>query len=58
MVRHRSERRAERGVDADPDDPGRAGQKPGAIDQNSVKRVAVHTTVMEKNIADPTDSRL
>jgi IS5 family transposase len=38
--------------------PGRAGQKSGAIDQNSVKRVAVDTTVMEKNIADPTDSRL
>jgi IS5 family transposase len=38
--------------------PGRAGQKSGAIDENSVKRVAVDTTVMEKNIAHPTDSRL
>jgi IS5 family transposase len=36
----------------------RAGQKSGAIDENSVKRVAVDTTVMEKNIAHPTDSRL
>jgi transposase, IS5 family len=36
----------------------RAGQKSGAIDENSVKRVAVDTTVMEKNIAYPTDSRL
>ena len=36
----------------------RAGQKSGAIDQNSVKRVAVDTTGMEKNIAHPTDSRL
>jgi len=36
----------------------RAGQKSGAIDENSVKRVAVDTTVMEKAIAHPTDSRL
>ena len=36
----------------------RAGQKSGAIDEDSVKRVAVDTTVMEKNIAHPTDSRL
>lgn len=36
----------------------RAGQKAGAIDENSVKRVAVDTTVMEKNIAHPTDARL
>ena len=36
----------------------RAGQKSGAIDENSVKRVAVDTTGMEKNIAHPTDSRL
>jgi transposase, IS5 family len=35
-----------------------AGQKSGAIDEDSVKRVAVDTTVMEKNIAHPTDSRL
>ncbi|SDX94722.1 transposase, IS5 family [Roseicitreum antarcticum] len=35
-----------------------AGQKSGAIDENSVKRVAVDTTVMEKNIAHPTDARL
>ncbi len=32
-----------------------AGQKAGAIDEDSVKRVAVDTTVMEKNIAYPTD---
>lgn len=36
----------------------RAGQKSGAIDDDSVKRVAVDTTVMEKNIAHPTDARL
>ncbi len=36
----------------------RVGQKSGAIDEDSVKRVAVDTTVMEKNIAHPTDSRL
>ena len=36
----------------------RAGQKAGAIDDDSVKRVAVDTTVMEKNIAYPTDARL
>jgi transposase, IS5 family len=36
----------------------RAGQKSGALDEDSVKRVAVDTTVMEKNIAYPTDSRL
>jgi IS5 family transposase len=28
------------------------------IDEGSAKRVAVDTTVMEKNIAYPTDSRL
>lgn len=33
------------------------GQKAGAIDEDSVKRVAVDTTVMEKNIAYPTDAR-
>lgn len=36
----------------------RAGQKSGAIDEDSAKRVAVDTTVMEKNIAYPTDARL
>ncbi|MCA3457044.1 MAG: IS5 family transposase, partial [Rhodobacter sp.] len=36
----------------------RAGQKSGAIGEDSVKRVAVDTTVMEKNIAYPTDARL
>lgn len=36
----------------------RAGQKSGAIDEDSVKRVAVDTTVMEKAIAHPTDARL
>jgi hypothetical protein len=35
-----------------------AGLKSGAIDDNSLKRVAVDTTVMEKNIAHPTDARL
>ena len=35
-----------------------AGQKSGAIDDDSIKRVAVDTTVMEKAIAHPTDSRL
>jgi IS5 family transposase len=36
----------------------RAGQKSGTIDEDSAKRVAVDTTVMEKAIAHPTDSRL
>lgn len=36
----------------------RAGQKSGAIDGDSVLRVAVDPTVMEKNIAHPTDTRL
>jgi IS5 family transposase len=35
-----------------------AGQKSGVIDEGSAKRVAVDTTVMEKNIAHPTDARL
>ena len=35
-----------------------AGRKSGVIDEGSAKRVAVDTTVMEKNIAHPTDSRL
>ena len=35
-----------------------AGRKSGAIDEGSLKRVAVDTTVMEKNIAHPTDARL
>lgn len=35
-----------------------AGQKSGVIDEGSTKRVAVDTTVMEKNIAYPTDARL
>jgi len=36
----------------------RAGRKAGAIDEDSVKRVTVDTTVMEKNIAYPTGARL
>ena len=36
----------------------RAGQKSGMIDEDSARRVAVDTTVMEKNIAYPTDARL
>jgi IS5 family transposase len=35
-----------------------AGRKSGAIDDASCKRVTVDTTVMEKAIAHPTDSRL
>lgn len=35
-----------------------AGLKSGAIGGDSLKRVAVDTTVMEKNIAHPTDARL
>lgn len=35
-----------------------AGLKSGAIDEGSVRQVAVDTTVMEKNIAHPTDARL
>lgn len=36
----------------------RAGQTSGVIDEDSAKRVAVDMTVMEKNIAYPTDARL
>ena len=36
----------------------RAGQKSGVIDEDSTKRLAVDTTIMEKNIAHPTDARL
>lgn len=35
-----------------------AGRKSGVVDDSSLSRVAVDTTVMEKNIAHPTDSRL
>lgn len=35
-----------------------AGQKAGAINAGSLRRVAVDTTVMEKTIAHPTDARL
>lgn len=35
-----------------------ARRKCGAINEASLKRVAVDTTVMEKNIARPTDARL
>ena len=35
-----------------------AGRKSGAIDDDSIRRVAVDTTVMEKAIAHPTDSTL
>jgi transposase, IS5 family len=35
-----------------------AGQASGALTDKSLKRVAVDTTVMEKNIAHPTDARL
>jgi IS5 family transposase len=35
-----------------------AGRTSGAVEDKSLERVAVDTTVMEKNIAHPTDSRL
>ncbi|MDE3123754.1 MAG: IS5 family transposase [Paracoccaceae bacterium] len=35
-----------------------AGRKSGTVDDGSLSRVAVDTTVMEKNIAHPTDARL
>jgi IS5 family transposase len=35
-----------------------AGRKSGAIDESSLKRVAVDTAVMEKTVAYPTDARL
>uniref|UniRef100_A4WPA8 Transposase InsH N-terminal domain-containing protein n=1 Tax=Cereibacter sphaeroides (strain ATCC 17025 / ATH 2.4.3) TaxID=349102 RepID=A4WPA8_CERS5 len=35
-----------------------AGRKSGAVDDTSLDEIAVDTTVMEKNIAHPTDSRL
>ncbi|WP_281171656.1 IS5 family transposase [Gemmobacter nectariphilus] len=35
-----------------------AGRKSGAVNDGSLSRVAVDTTVMEKNIAHPTDARL
>ena len=43
-------------MDADPNDPGRPEIR--GIDEGSAKRVAVDTTVMEKNITHPTDARL
>ena len=36
----------------------KAGRAAGAVDDNSLRRVAVDTTVMEKNTAHPTDARL
>lgn len=36
----------------------KAGQRAGAVKSNDLKRVTVDTTVMEKNIAHPTDARL
>lgn len=35
-----------------------AGRKSGAVEDDSLGRIAVDTTVMEKNIAHPTDARL
>ena len=35
-----------------------AGKRAGAVQANDLKRVTVDTTVMEKNIAHPTDARL
>jgi len=35
-----------------------AGQASGAVEEKSLERVAVDTTVMEKAIAHPTDARL
>ena len=35
-----------------------AGRASGAVTDKSLKRIAVDTTVMEKNIAHPTDARL
>lgn len=35
-----------------------AGRASGAVDDTNLKQVAVDTTVMEKNIAHPTDARL
>lgn len=35
-----------------------AGRKSGAVEDDSLGRIAVDTTVMEKNIAYPTDARL
>ena len=35
-----------------------AGKRAGAVKDNDLKRVTVDTTVMEKNIAHPTDARL
>ncbi len=36
----------------------KAGQRAGVVKDNDLKRVTVDTTVMEKNIAHPTDARL
>ena len=41
---------------ADPDEW--AGQESGAFGEDSLKRVAVNPTVMEKNLAYPTEARL
>lgn len=35
-----------------------AGRRAGTVKDNDLKRVTVDTTVMEKNIAHPTDARL
>jgi transposase, IS5 family len=35
-----------------------AGRSAGAVDERSLEQIAVDTTVMEKNIAHPTDARL
>ena len=35
-----------------------AGRASGTVTDKSLKRIAVDTTVMEKNIAHPTDARL
>ncbi len=36
----------------------KAGQRSGTVKDNDLKRVTIDTTVMEKNIAHPTDARL
>lgn len=36
----------------------KAGQRAGVVKDNDLKRVTIDTTVMEKNIAHPTDARL
>lgn len=57
-LRRWRKRIGEEGVEWLPTKTIEAGHAAGAIDKKSAKKVIVDTTVMEKNIAYPTDTRL